>query len=697
MKYTHPKTSRCAGFPHSILVTCLGLALLSGFSACDQAPQSSPPSKQASPPPKGPALPLVGSEGGALPVILPENPPPLSRDAADYLAWCIEKISGVRPEVLEGAPDPLPARAIWVGYQPALDALLPGVDFSYSHPEEVVNASNSNHVAITGRDVWDPEFPTYPGRRFPIENWQKESGTANAVYTFLQDTIGVRWLYPGELGTDFPGVESLQVRPFVYRYHPQFRSRAGIFHQLDRGYIKEGDTQNWVKHQRILLHSLPMNGGHYFKDWWDKYGKTRPELFALQPDGSRGTFPEATHHRKICEGEPLVWQTWLEEQTEHLAIQPYDEILPAMPNDSYFQGHCIDPRSRAWDPDPSETDIRISVRWADHREEWPPLSDRYVTFANTLADMVKEKFPDKELMVSTNAYGDVGRPKPVRTVPRDNVLIISVANFPMRNQSTRERHIQDFLNWTSISKNVIWRPNLGNHGGRNWGMPDVPFQEAIQDFRFVAEHGAIGVFFDMFFENWAPMAPYYYLVCQLAWNPYADGNAILDDYYQRCYGPAAGPMKKYWQLLEKTRNEMVEGYPNAMSALMIPEFYTPEVFAQLDALVGEAKSLTRGNEKFTQRVGFTESSLTMTKRLVEIRRIMIQFEGAKKEERETFGNQVRELWAALAEEVKNFPPYAINFKRIGGEGQKRVIGLHPSNPVKTSTLRVLRESGLDLE
>jgi hypothetical protein len=193
------------------------------------------------------------------------------------------------------------------------------------------------------------------------------------------------------------------------------------------------------------------------------------------------------------------------------------------------------------------------------------------------------------------------------------------------------------------------------------------------------------------------MAPYYYLVCQLAWNPYADGNAILDDYYQRCYGPAAGPMKKYWQLLEKTRNEMVEGYPNAMSALMIPEFYTPEVFAQLDALVGEAKSLTRGNEKFTQRVGFTESSLTMTKRLVEIRRIMIQFEGAKKEERETFGNQVRELWAALAEEVKNFPPYAINFKRIGGEGQKRVIGLHPSNPVKTSTLRVLRESGLDLE
>jgi len=705
--------------PSSCYLFILSLSLLVGVAGCDQATQSQATQSQATQSQatqsqatqsqatqsqatglqalKGKALKLVTEDRRALPVILPENAPPDTKDAANLLAECVEKISGVRPEIIEGLPGVLPDRAIWIGYQPAMDALFPGVDFTYALPEEIVMAGNENHVAITGRDKWDPEFPTLPGRRFPIENWQKEAGTANAVFTFLQDVVGVRWLYPGELGTDYPGEEALGIQPFTYRYHPQFRSRAGIFHQLDRGYIKAGDTQSWAKHQRVLLHSLSMNGGHYFKDWWDKYGETRPELFALQPDGTRGTFPAETHRKKLCEGEPLVWETWLIEQTEHLAKHPYDTILPAMPNDGYFSGHCTDPRSRAWDPDPSETDIRVNVGWAGHKEEWVPLSDRYVTFVNTLADMVKERWPNEELFVSTNAYGDVGRPKPVRAVPRDNVVIISVANFHMRNKAMREQHIQDFLNWASISKNIIWRPNLGNHGGRNWGMPDVPFQEAMVDFRFVADHGAIGVFFDMLYEHWAPVAPYYYLVCQLAWNPYADGNAILNDYFQRCYGPAAGPMKEYWLIMEKTRNEMVEKGANPLSALFIPDHYTPEFFARAADLIEQAKSLVQSSEKFTQRVAFTESGLIFAQRITEIRTLMAQFESAKKDERAPIGAQVVEQWEQLEKLATDLPPYAINFKRFSGGSAKRVTGLHPDVPVKASTLRQLRESGLDLE
>lgn len=82
--------------------------------------------------------------------------------------------------------------------------------------------------------------------------------------------MGVRWLYPGELGTDYPGVESLSIKPFSVRYHPQFRYREGLFHQLARGYIKPGAMQDWVKNQRVLLHSMDFPVGHYFKDWWDK-------------------------------------------------------------------------------------------------------------------------------------------------------------------------------------------------------------------------------------------------------------------------------------------------------------------------------------------------------------------------------------------------------------------------------------------
>ena len=64
-------------------------------------------------------------EGGVsrAPIVVVESAPPLTRRAADELALYIEKVSGARPKVLEGLPDPLPDHAVWVGYQPALDTL----------------------------------------------------------------------------------------------------------------------------------------------------------------------------------------------------------------------------------------------------------------------------------------------------------------------------------------------------------------------------------------------------------------------------------------------------------------------------------------------------------------------------------------------------------------------------------------------
>ena len=104
--------------------------------------------------------------------------------------------------MIEGRPDPLPEHAIWVGWQPVLKELFPGTNFEFSHPEEILIAANANHLVIAGRDRWDPERLTVMGDDRKIEGKQLEYGTANAVYTFLQDQLGVRWLWPGELGED---------------------------------------------------------------------------------------------------------------------------------------------------------------------------------------------------------------------------------------------------------------------------------------------------------------------------------------------------------------------------------------------------------------------------------------------------------------------------------------------------------------
>ena len=48
--------------------------------------------------------------------------------------------------------------------------------------------------------------------------------------------------------------------------------------------------------------------------------------------------------------------------------------------------------------------------------------------------MVKKEFPGQDLLVATNAYGEVGKPAPLKAKPLDNVLIISVHNFMMRHK-----------------------------------------------------------------------------------------------------------------------------------------------------------------------------------------------------------------------------------------------------------------------
>ena len=160
------------------------------------------------------------------PIVVFQDAPPRTRDAAVTLADYIEKISGARPDVLDGEPRPLPERAIWVGVQPAVKAVFPNLDVDFRHPEEILLAANEKHLVIAGRDRWDPQRLDVEDRDGKITGKQQEYGTVNAVYTFLQDRLDVRWLWPGELGEDVVPRTTIRFAPFEHRFHPPIRSRA---------------------------------------------------------------------------------------------------------------------------------------------------------------------------------------------------------------------------------------------------------------------------------------------------------------------------------------------------------------------------------------------------------------------------------------------------------------------------------------
>jgi hypothetical protein len=639
---------------------------------------------------------LASKDSPPLPIIVSADAPPRTRNAAEVMAGYIEKISGKKPLVMLGASSPAPDSAIWVGVQPEVKALFPKVDFDFKHPEEIVFAANEKHVVIAGRDRWDPKHMEAKGRLSTKTGMQQEYGTANAVYTFIRDQLGVRWLWPGE--DDVLKQASISVASMEQHYHPQIRARAGLFTKLELGDHKEGPDMEWARVQRLQLDSMEIDGGHGFGHWWEKYSKTNPEFFALQPDGTRSPHP-TPNNTKLCESNPQVWQQWLTEVEEQLRVDPTQRVFNVSENDGYDFGHCVCQDCLAKDHPDGE---KFTFRWRGKQEERPALTDRQVVFANTLGRMLKKRFPDKELYVQLLAYG-YSRPAPIAAMPDENVIIANVGNFAMRGKKERETPMKQHAEWAAKAKHIMWRPNLGNPAGLSWGMPDVPITQLAEDFRFAAETQCLGLYFDMFWYHWSTQGPLYYALAHLAWDPKADVAALMDDYYQRCYGLAAADAKAYWQLLERTRMEFVVEKPSPFRAFELPQKYTAELFAQAQAhLDSAAAKLISADEKFRRRLHFTRCGFEFAKLAVDTRAAMQQFEACKGKD-EAAKARVLANWDRTVVMQKEFPPYAINWNATfhtpgatpGGKRDKRGEGLHPKSPLTPYTLKRMQAAGLE--
>ena len=462
---------------------------------------------------------------------------------------------------------------------------------------------------------------------------------------------------------------------------------------------KEDGPELWARFQRIQLDSMDMSGGHGFSDWWEKYGATHPDYFAAAPDGSRTAVKERATNTKLCASNPKVWQQWLEDVSLKIRSDPLLSVINVSPNDGYTSGHCTCANCLAWDhPDGEKMEWVFSGKV---KFQGVSQTNRDVRFANTLARLLKVRFPDRDLFVLLNAYG-LARNPPIGIAPDDNVIISSVANFHMRSPKERVLPMQQHAGWAATAKHLMWRPNLGSPAGLSWGMPDVAMTQAGEDFRFVAEHHAIGLYFDMFWLHWANQGPHYYALAHLAWNPQVDVAAVMDDYYERGFGPAAADVKAYWQLLERTRMEFVAKEPSRFRAYDLPKKYTPELFAQAQAhLDTAAKKLAAGDEKYRRRLNFVQYGLDYAKLLVDTRAGVQKLEASKGQDIDAKA-KVEANYSRAEQMKQNAPAHAINWQAVfrlpgsgGGDGNQRVMGLHPDVPLSGRTLKELRTPGLE--
>ena len=618
---------------------------------------------------------LVSKDTPPAPIFVFKDAPPRTRDAAVTLAEYIEKVSGVRPAVIDGEPDSVPDRAIWVGFQPVVKTLFPSTDFEFRHPEEVLIATNVKHLVIAGRDRWDPARLDIETKEGVIEGKQQEYGTVNAVYTFLQEQLGVRWFWPGELGEDVIRRERITIAPMEYRHHPQIRSRGGVFHFSSLGNKGYGRSHEWTLRQRLQLDSMEIGGGHGFGDWWDRYHEQYPEIFALQPDGTRSGFPNP-RTVKLCGSNPQVWELWLDGVAEQLARDPNLTIFNASPNDGWASGHCVCENCSAWDHPDGEP---RRFNWHHLNKERPALSDRDVTFANKLGTLLEQKYPGKGYRVLMMSYGH-SRPAPVKARPAENVSMSIVANFFGRTHlvdrgSTRDdTYREQFEAWAKIVPSMLWRPNTGSPAGWQQGLPDLSVQQTIRDLKDVAAANCEGIYIDSVWEHWATHGPQYYIMAQLTWNPSADASSLLTDYYQRAFGPAAVPIREYYEALEQARMAFTEKNGEA-GAFSFPRLYTNELLRESQLRLDRAAAAVPSDSIQARRVAFVQAGLTYTRLTIDNITLMDRY---WKNNDDSVAAQVKANWNTIEKLVSDHP-HSINWGPVRPT-TPRMIGLHPDYP-----------------
>ena len=529
------------------------------------------------------------------------------------------------------------------------------------------------------------------------------AGASHAL-TYVLESLGVRYLWPGELGKHIPSLKDVVLPEIDLVHTPQFETRAiregaelGKRHGATTaalGFDREafalrqvkantdrcGNRNFWQWHGvndgRGTPGQLPGPGkykwGHYFKDYIDRYMETHPDWFALQPDGTR----RQSERERPCfclTNEGLIRET-IENLVKDFAKNPGAVALSACLPDGGHASPCMCERCRRLDsPDAPPRTYRIfSPKSGEFN--YVSMTDRVFWFMNRLADGVAERLPGKKL--TTYAYSYYTDP-PCWVRPSTNLVILSVAGdyvnaYPSKaGRDWRNYAAENMAAWASFGNTLLWRPNCIR--GFNCVIPQNCSRRMFNDIETFKANGTVGTDFDCNDEQWAIKGLVFYMTAKAHLNiDRLDYDTVLDDYCA-AFGPAKGEAKEFFLELEKTTEEAAAARCGISGYI---DFFDPERFM---AILGRAECAAGDDVLALRRVKFLETGLEYARRVKRNKRA-----GEAKSPR--YMECLREYRDFMHEMYRNDDTFvAVNPRRIGFydpwlrplvvEGQKRLASV----------------------
>jgi hypothetical protein len=505
-------------------------------------------------------------------IYLDPSAPPSVKNAANELKNYLSKVGGFStPIVVSTTPPKTPF--ISIGSTSA--SLSSGLSMDSISEDGFQIVTQNQNLFILGKDT-------------PAGTLEKSggtsTGTANGVYTFIEEYLGVRWLMPGDIGEEFRKVDNLKIPainktvnpPFTYRVLPYIGTNSQV--KLWEKRLKLGASAK-VDHTHSWIQTIPGSLFEQHPTWFPLLRGKR-----VKPKGN---------FYKLETTNPELVQAYADNVIKIFRQNPNRKSYSLSPSDGDY-GWSQSSESMALQevaPDGSVSRTKLVLK-----------------FYNDVAKIVRKEFPDRKL--GGYIYQGYLYP-PKEGIPKleSNLSLVFASSvsygFQLYRPDVQLKWESLVRDWGESSKNDnrdLYYYDLPTVLNSAWTMkPEhtalVPTSPRILNLIFpkLLKYGFKGAYF-YGSNDWAGSGSANYITARLLWNPKQNPSVLLKEYYAMAYGTqAAIEIEKINQLLELSYQKFYLANPQAGFIFKLnyfKEIYQP-IYSQIQDHYSKAYAMNK--------------------------------------------------------------------------------------------------------
>ena len=555
-------------------------------------------------------------------VVVPAGASPVVSFAAEEMNGILNRAFGRKLPVVQS---PTAGRtSIFLG--DCEESRAAGIDVSKLGYDAFAIQAGGNRVFIAGRD--DPKRDIRDFIMRGIAQWiDGERATLFGVYDFLERYAGVRFYFPGKIGTVVPKTTSFRVAEGRVVVEPAFTVRSVCLSEDGPapGNTNAAAQKTWksLDHCRLRMQtrSVPCCHGQRGFSFPERFHKTHPEYFALMKDSDGNVRRKVVDHLEDEWGPQMchtsgLWDEMYLDCKAFLTGEPASTrgVLKVGGKGEFgwnrnFKGRFVDvmpgdAMKKCLCENCEKTYVKDSRQWATE-----------LVWGNT-ARLAQRLMDDGiDCIVTQMAY------PPSRDVPRcslpSNIWVMVAETGPWAEAcpGEPERETDEVRRWTEKLGHKIWMWTYPSKYGEKAtpGVPDMAPRAWGKFYKRTLPY-SYGAYCESEGEKAIFHYLNYYVFSRIAWDANVDVEAVLAEHFDKMFGPAAEELACFYADLEEkwTKSVMFNWHESSsgMSPCTSPDvrlwrnIYTPAVLDGWSRLFDRAEAKAKKDPDSLTRVRF---------------------------------------------------------------------------------------------